>query len=65
MPDGLSKAARDSAAGLNAAIARLNGNGGDMPRNRLPATGSAINVDLLETLVIGEILSGQPADPVE
>ena len=64
MPDGLSKAARDSGAGLNSAIARLNGNGGDMPRICLPATGSAMNVDLLETLAIGEILSGQPADPV-
>jgi hypothetical protein len=64
LPDGPSKAARDSAAGLNAAIARLNGDGGDMPRICPPATGSAMNVDLLETMAIGEILSGPTTDPV-
>jgi SAM-dependent methyltransferase len=64
MPGGVTQASRDSAAGLNAAIARLNGNGGDTPRICLPTTGSAMNVDLLETLAIGEILAGKPADPV-
>jgi len=62
MPLGDSSAARGGAARLNAAIARLNGYGGDLPRIAVPLTGSSINVDLLETLALGEILSGKPMD---
>ncbi|MGE4049285.1 MAG: methyltransferase regulatory domain-containing protein, partial [Acetobacteraceae bacterium] len=62
MPGGESQAARDGATRLNLAIAELNGSGGDMPRLCLPATGSAMNVDLLETLAIGEILAGRSGD---
>ena len=34
----------------------------DLPRLAAPAIGSAIGVDILETLVVGELLAGKPAD---
>lgn len=62
LPDGGSAAGRDAARRLNQAIARSNGNAADLPRLAAPAIGSAIGVDVLETLVVGELLAGQPAD---
>jgi SAM-dependent methyltransferase len=62
LQDGLSPAARQGAAALNRAVAALNADGGDMPRLVAPAIGSAMNVDLLETLTVGEILAGRPAE---
>ncbi len=62
LPDGLSAGARESTARLNAAIAHINGHGGDLSRLALPAFGSAMTIDLLETLAIGEMIAGNPSD---
>ncbi len=50
------------AARLNAALGRINSHGGDMPRIVLPLTGAAMNVDLIETLAVGEMVEGRPSD---
>ena len=34
----------------------------DLPRLAAPAIGSAIGADILETLLVGELLAGKPAD---
>ncbi|HSZ88487.1 MAG TPA: class I SAM-dependent methyltransferase [Acetobacteraceae bacterium] len=52
----------EAARRLNLAIARANANAGDLPRLAAPAIGSAIGADILETLLVGELLAGQPAD---
>ncbi len=62
LPDGGSAAGHDAARRLNVAIARANARAADLPRLAAPAIGSAIGVDLLETLVVGELLAGKPAD---
>jgi hypothetical protein len=62
LPEGGTAAGRDAARRLNLAIARANANGADLPRLAAPAIGSAIGVDMLETLLVGELLAGQPAD---
>lgn len=61
-PGGDSAAARQSAQALNRAIATLNAAGGDVPRLAAPVIGSALQVDLLDTLVLGALESGHPAD---
>lgn len=62
LPGGGGAEARDASARLNAATARINSLGGDMPRMVLPAIGSALNVDILETLAVAEILAGRSQD---
>lgn len=62
LPGGNGSVARASATRLNAAIAHLNAHGGDLGRVVLPALGSAMNVDMLESLAIGEIIAGHPVD---
>jgi hypothetical protein len=62
VPGGDSEAARAGAAALNRAIADANAIGADMPRLAVPLTGSALNVDMLETMVVGELLAGKPAE---
>ena len=47
---------------LNLTIARANASAADLPRLAAPAIGSAIGVDILETLLVGELLAGKPAD---
>jgi SAM-dependent methyltransferase len=59
---GDSAAARESVRGLNQAIAQASADGADMPRLVLPALGAAIQVDVIETLVVGALLRGQAAD---
>ncbi len=59
---GDSPAARESAARLNKAIALTNALGGDVPRVVAPRIGSALNIDLLESLVVGALLDGHPED---
>jgi SAM-dependent methyltransferase len=61
-PGGGSPAARAASARLNQAIAAANVLGGDIPRLVTPVTGSAMNVDLLETLLVGELLAGRGDD---
>ncbi len=62
LPASIVAEGRAAGARLNAALARINGHGGDMPRIVLPLTGSALNVDLIETLAIGEAIEGRPTD---
>jgi SAM-dependent methyltransferase len=62
LPDGGTAASREASRRLNQAIARANGNAADLPRLAAPAIGSAVGTDILETLVVGELLAGRPAD---
>jgi SAM-dependent methyltransferase len=62
LPSADAATARGSAGRMNAAIAELNRQGGDLGRLVLPLFGSAMNVDLLETLAMDEIASGRPSD---
>jgi SAM-dependent methyltransferase len=62
LPEGGTAAGRDAARRLNLAIARANANSAELPRLAAPAIGSAIGADMLETLVVGELLAGRPAD---
>jgi hypothetical protein len=61
-PNRQSVASRVASAGLNRAIAAANVLGGDMPRLVMPAIGTALNVDFLEVLLVGELLAGRPAE---
>lgn len=62
LPDGENQIDRQAAVRLNQAIARENARGGDLPRLAAPLIGSALQVDLLETLMVGDLLAGHPAD---
>jgi hypothetical protein len=62
LPGGGTAQGREAARRLNQAIARVNANAGDLPRLAAPAIGGAINVDALETLLVGELLAGRPAE---
>jgi SAM-dependent methyltransferase len=61
LPGGVTGPAREAARRLNEAVARENTHGGDLPRLAVPLIGSALQVDLLETLMLGDLLSGLPA----
>ena len=60
LPDPTAGAATTRA--LNRWIAQANGAGADMPRLAAPAIGSMLPVDLLETLVVGQLLDGAAED---
>jgi len=62
MPGGGSAAARQATRRLNRAVAEQNANGGEVPRLVAPLVGSALQVDLLESLIVGELLAGRPAE---
>lgn len=62
LPEGGTAAGRDAARRLNLAIAQVNANAADLPRVAAPAIGSAVGGDILETLLVGELLEGKPAD---
>lgn len=62
LPDGESQAVRQSAQRLNRAVAAVNANGGELPRIAVPLFGSSLQVDLVETLLLGEVLAGKPAE---
>lgn len=62
LPGGAGPAAREVTGRLNGAIADINGHGGDLGRLVLPVLGSAMNVDLLETLAVGEFIAGRATD---
>jgi len=62
LPGGGSAAARQAALRLNRAIAAENAHGAELPRLAAPLIGSALQVDLLETLMVGDLLSGRPED---
>jgi SAM-dependent methyltransferase len=62
LPDGGTAAGHDATRRLNMAIAAMNASAGDLPRLGAPVVGSAIGADILETLLVGELLAGKPAD---
>jgi len=63
-PDGLTQPARAAARRLNEVLARENTHGAELPRLSAPLIASALQVDLLETLMVGELLAGmQPNLP--
>ena len=62
MPDGTSSAARQSAAQLNRAVAEANTDGAEMNRLASPFLGTALTVDVTETMVVGALLTGHPAE---
>ncbi len=59
---GGSAAAHQGAKRLNQAIAAANAHGAELPRLVAPLIGSALQVDLLETLMVGDLLMGRPTD---
>jgi hypothetical protein len=62
LPEGGTAAGRAAASRLNQAIALANANAAELPRLAAPAIGSAVGTDVLETMVVGELLAGRPAD---
>lgn len=62
LPNGGSPEARSATAGLNRAVAEANATGAEMGRLAVPAMGTAVAVDVTETLVIAAILSGHPIE---
>jgi SAM-dependent methyltransferase len=62
VPDGGAADARDASRRLNQAIAAANRNGADLTQLAAPLLGSAFPSEPLETLVVGELLAGRPAD---
>jgi SAM-dependent methyltransferase len=62
LPDGGTAAGYEAARRLNLTIAEANAIAADLPRIAAPAIGSAVGGDILETLLVGELLAGKPAD---
>ena len=63
LPDGGTVAGHAAARRLNQAIARANADGIELPRLAAPVIGSAVGVDMLETLAVGALLAGRrPAE---
>ncbi len=62
LPGGGAAAGHEAARRLNLAIAQANADAADLPRLAAPAIGSSIGADILETLLVGELLAGKPAD---
>ena len=61
LPDGAFPG-RESAARLNRALAAANANGSEYHLLAAPGIGTAMTVDVTETLVAGDLLTGHPAD---
>jgi SAM-dependent methyltransferase len=59
---GVTAPARQATQRLNQAIAAANAHGAELQRVVAPLIGSTLQVDLLETLMVGDLLSGRPAD---
>jgi SAM-dependent methyltransferase len=62
LPDGGTQAGRDVSRRLNQAIARANRNAAELTQLAAPRLGSAYASEPLETLVVGELLAGKPAE---
>jgi len=61
LPGGAPTEARNATRRLNEMIAVENARGVELQRLAVPLIGSALQVDLLETLMLGDLLSGLPA----
>ena len=62
LPAGGTAAGRDAARSLNRVISGINASGVDLPQLVSPMTGSAIGSDSLESMIVGQLLAGRPAD---
>jgi SAM-dependent methyltransferase len=62
LPDGGTAAGRDAARRLNAVIAAVNRNAGELTQLAAPVLGSALASEPLETLVVGELIGGEQPD---
>ncbi len=62
IPGGDSDTARQAARALARTVAEVNAGGGDLPRLVAPLIGSSLQVDIVETLLVGLLLSGRPAE---
>jgi SAM-dependent methyltransferase len=62
LPDGGNAESRRAVANLNRAVAEANANGSDMPRLTSPVLGTALTVDVTETMVVGALLAGHKAE---
>ncbi len=62
MLGGSTPAACEASIRLNRTISTANGYGAELPRLVAPLIGSTIQVDLLETMMVGDLLAGRPAD---
>jgi SAM-dependent methyltransferase len=63
MPGSTAQSSQPTALALNRAIIAVNSGGGDLPRLVVPTMGTALNFDLMETLVAGALLDGVSPDP--
>ena len=64
LPLGDSAAARLATANLNRAVAGLNADGADMPCLASSSLGTALTVDMTETLLAGALIEGHSAEAV-
>ncbi len=62
LPQGGTAAGRDATERLNRVVTNIHVTGAEIPRVVVPITGSALNIDLLETVTIGVILAGHGPD---
>jgi SAM-dependent methyltransferase len=62
LPDGGTAAGHEASRRLNLTIAEANATAADLPRIAAPAIGSTVGGDILETLLVGALLAGKPAD---
>jgi len=62
LPDGEAEGTRRSVLAVNRAVAEINAGGGDLAQVVVPLLGSSIQLDLVETLLLGELLANQPAE---
>lgn len=62
LPGGESAAARQGARRMNMAVAQNNADGAELPRVVSPVLGTTLQVDVVETLLVGEVLRGKPAE---
>ncbi len=62
LPDGGTTAGHEASRRLNLTIAEANATAADLPRIAAPAIGSTVGGDILETLLVGALLAGKPAD---
>ena len=60
LPSGSTPQAKAAVQRLNQAIARANALGAELPWIAAPLTGSAMQADILETIMLGAVLSGCP-----
>ena len=62
LPEPVAAAGREPAQRLNQAIVQVNVGGGTLPGLVSPVLGSNVGADVMESLLVGALLTGQPED---